>query len=940
MDQTDCSFLLHVDFEAQARRTPEAVALRCGAASITFADLKRRSDHLAVALRAGGIEDRAYVGLHVDRSIDYVACVLAILKCNSAVVPLPPAYPRARLAEILSFAELDAVVDTDTSRLPPVSTARVLHLDDLDDDRADPVTIGTGQPGQPAFVLCSSGSTGKPKMIVRSHRSFYHRLRWTWQNHPYQAGERCCQKSTMTTTHALYELFEPLLRGVPVLIIDDPDARNLEQFWRTINEQAISRLLVVPSALQVSLDFPGFAVPSLRVVVLMGEYVHHRLAGRAIDAFPEQTRIYSIYGSTEASSTLVCDLKESYRPDQELPLGKPISAEVQACVLGPDLAPVARGDTGLLHFGGTALFTEYFRDPALTESVFVRSPVYEGPLYDTHDQVRLTEDGNLQYVGRTDHTVKVRGFRVDLQEVERTLLLHPEIRQAAVGLASGDAANASLLGFFAPESAGRASVRRFLQEQLPAYMVPSVLVGLESLPRTTSGKTDRRRLLEEFASRASSIAPDTGQSTTEAEVCRIWRQVLGHGSVDADSSFFEVGGTSLNAFAAMQRLRDAFSLDRSQLPDQALYQFPTAQEIAGCIDRLRAGAAPAPQPGGNVLVPLSKGDDPSLPPLFLVASAGGTLGAYDKLTKALRTRRDVFGVRDPYVLGERDPTLGFRDWVTLYIDAMRQRQPQGPYYVVAYSSAGAFGYEIARRLLKDGQDVAQLVLIDPFGLDRSTPASFGYKVMQARFKPARFRATVRLSGWLRALISGMRQDGAADAAETVASFSAEDVDQRIRVAKLSKADLMGFSALLELNTGTHFAMTDADLSSLNPEQYFPAFLQRVAQVAPELDPQVVDRIYSQYFGLQVPAQQGYRLRRYDGAVTLVEIDGPSRGLVSAQLRPHVRRLRVARLKVGPTSHLRQALARSLSRGLRDHYLCMRDDVFVTGLAAELENTLK
>ena len=298
MDRAEPGFLLHVDFEAQASLTPGAIALHFAGATITYAELGQRMARVAGALNRRGIGAGCYVGLHVDRSIDYVASVLGILKANAAVVPLPPAYPRARLAEILGFAGLDAVIDHPDTALAPVPGTRVLSYADLVAEAYDAGALASGNPDQPAFVLASSGSTGKPKLIVRSHRSFYHRLCWTWTHHPYGPDERCVQKSTMTTTHSLYELFEPLLRGVPILVLGDPETRDLKGFWETINAWSITRLLVVPSALQVSLEFPGFAVPSMKVVVLMGEYVHQKLAGRAIEAFPAQTSIYSIYGST------------------------------------------------------------------------------------------------------------------------------------------------------------------------------------------------------------------------------------------------------------------------------------------------------------------------------------------------------------------------------------------------------------------------------------------------------------------------------------------------------------------------------------------------------------------------------------------------------------------------------------------------------------------
>ncbi len=939
MTRHDPTFLLHEHFEEQVQKTPDSIALYCTERSVTFADLKASADRLAGSLRSKGIRDGCSVGLHMERSIDYVVSLLAILKSNNAVVPLPPSYPEGRLRDILSFSALEAVIDDAGTPLSPLLSDRVIHFSDLSRDSNEIPSAVLGSSDQPAFVLCSSGSTGKPKMIVRSHRSFFHRLRWTWDNHPYTSGEVCCQKSHMTTTHAIYELFEPLLRGIPVLIISDQEVRSLELFWETIKTQAISRLLIVPSALQASLDMPGFVAPPLKVLVLMGEYVHPKLAGRAIESFPEPTSIFSIYGSTEASSTLVCDLKESFRTDDELPLGKPISPDIRAYVLGANSEQVAPGEVGMLHIAGSALFKEYFKNPALTDSVFVNAPDGDGNLYNTHDQVRRMPDGNLRFVGRMDHTVKIRGFRVDLQEVERALLLHPAVSQSAVLRSESAAGSSMLLAFFTPGTVDQSSVYRVVRDHLPAYMVPSVWVGLDSFPLTSSGKIDRTKLLEEYASRASTSSPSRDQSETQRRVAQVWRDVLKHGDVQLDSSFFEVGGTSLTVFAAVHRLREAFTLDRSQLSHQSIYQFPTVEKLAAHIDSVKGGRAPLASSKNSILVTLKKGDDARLPPFFLIASAGGTLGAYEKLVRALKTKRDVIGVRDPFVWGDRDPTMGFQSWVTLYANAIRERQPQGPYYLGAYSSAGAFGYDIARHLQQDGQEVALVALIDPLAMDRATKRRFGYWALRARFMRRSFRRIVLLGGWLRLAVPRLMRDGGRSGRDNNQAMTKEEFLRCAAEARKSKDHIISFSALLELNTGLPFALTAAALSHVEPDQYLAVLLARVKHIAPEIDPATMENILIQY-PLQVRAQHGYRLQRYEGKVVIFEPDGPHRGLLFAHFRPYVRGLRVRYLMLGRQSKRTRILSESFPKTIRAHYLSMRDDEFVKQLAEELEALLQ
>lgn len=938
MDRHESRRLLHADFDAQARRTPQAVALHDGGQTVTYGELQSRSIRLAGALQQAGIGPGAFVGLHLDRSIDYYAVVLALLRSGAAAVPLPPTYPRARIEEILGHARLEAVIDSPVTPLAPLDGLFILGLPGLEERGGERIHPDADDPARAAFVLCSSGSTGKPKMIVRSHRSFYHRLEWTWRRHPFDAGDRCVQKSAMTTTHSLYEILEPMLRGVPVWILSDEQARDLAGFWDTVNALGITRLLVVPSALQVALEFPGFAAPSVRVLVLMGEYVHSRLAGRAIESFPAHTYLCSIYGSTEASSTLLCDLRESYRAGEELPLGAPISADVQAHVLDADRHPVASGATGVLHIGGPALFTEYFRDAELTAAAFARSPEIEGVLFDTHDQVRLTTDGQLHYVGRTDHTVKVRGFRVDLQEVERALLLHPQLHQGAVMLGEDTAAGgASLLAFYAPASVERASVREHLAGRLPSYMVPSALIGLDTLPRTTSGKTDRRQLLADHRARSKATEVVPAQDAPVADrVASIWGSLLSTAPLASDVSFFEAGGTSLTAFAAMHRLREAFQLQRTGLPDQSIYAHATPAAMGALIEKLRAGETPAAVEQGSVLVQL-RGGDAALPPVFLVASAGGTLGAYEKLVKALRTPRPILGLRDPYLWGGREATLGFRGWVDLYLEAMRRRQPQGPYHVVAYSSAGAFGYEIARRLRQAGDEVALLALIDPFGLDRPTPGSFGFRVMRARWQRPHHRWAIRIEGWWRA--RRQADEAVADTQPIEIPVSEAEFSERVRQARLDRPSIRSFAGLMQLTSGLPFGIRETELAALAPEGYFPALVERASVAAPDIDAATIERIFDQYYGLQVPAQQSYPLRRYDGRVLLVEPVGSACGLIHAQLRPHAANLEFRRLHVGSPDARVQSVLDELAPRLRRHYYCIRDDTFVAELAAALDRAL-
>ena len=921
--------LLHEAFGRQASQTPDAIALYDRDSSIRFLDLDARSSAVAAGLVRRGLQ-HVPVGVCLERSIDYVTAVLGVLKANCFVLPLPPSYPDARLNQIIAFVEPAAVITDQTDGRTGLTADSVLDVAALVRETARVAPDPSG-PDQPAFVLSSSGSTGHPKMIVRSHRSFFHRLRWTWAQHPFAAGEVCVQKSHMTTTHAIYELFEPLLRGVPTHIVGDEAVRKLDDFWRFIRDRRVTRLLAVPSMLQTSLDTTSVATPDLKVLVLMGERVSTPLAERTIEAFGADTRLYSIYGSTEASSVLVCDIRAAYRPGHELALGEPISPEVQAAVLDEALEPVPNGTTGMLFIAGPALFTEYYRDPQLTASgITTRAGTR---WYRTQDKVRRLPGETFEFIGRVDDTVKVRGFRVDLRDVERTIAMHGDVQQCVALPTSNDGGDSSIVVFITPSSVSPRTVLQHARSALPAHMVPSAAVCVDTLPLTPSGKIDRRRLLADYGAQPAA-GTASFETEIEREVADVWRGVLGHARFGRESSFPEVGGTSLTVFAVAHRLRGAFHLERDVLSDGSIYQYPTLSDLASYIGVLLTGR-PVVAVANSILVTLKQGSRRDLPPLFVIASAGGTLGAYAKLVQALQTRRDVVGVRDPFLWGARDATRGFNAWVGGYRDAMLERQPVGPFHLVAYSSAGAFGYELARQLRALGHRVNVLALIDPLAIDRRTKSRFGYWALEARFGRPEFARFVRLAGVARRLLPRWLIDRADDAADV--AISADDFRQLREWARSDCAHITRVAALLELNTGLPFRLHPSEKPA-SGNGCLDAFLAKVRTVAPETDLEMMERLLVQY-ELQVRTQHRYQLRPYGGGVHLFEPEGPFRGLEAAQLAPYVSRLHARGLPVaerGASSVLDDAFPDRI----RTHYLCMRDDVFVGHLARALEELLE
>ncbi|MEJ2541333.1 MAG: non-ribosomal peptide synthetase, partial [Gemmatimonadota bacterium] len=624
---------LDLAFARQARATPDAPALVEAGRVTSYAELEGAAGHIAGLLQARDVGDGAIVGLHLERGHSWVAATLGALSTGAAVLPLPPSYPLERRRAIVAGAEPAIVLADEATPVPAELDAPVLDLSPgAGAVGALPERVEDGPPGaSPAFVMSSSGTTGRPKLIVRSHRSFFHRLEWTWRTLPFRDGEVGCQKAHQTTTHAVYELFEPLLRGIPSLIVPDATVRDLEAFWSEVRSAGVTRLLLVPSMLRATLEEAAFTPPPIRALILMGEAVPPGLARSAVEAFPPSTPLYSIYGSTEASSLLAVDLRRAAREESGLPLGEPLSADITTQVLGTDGRPVARGETGRLHIRGPALFDEYLGDEELTASVVRR--VDGERWFDTRDDVRIHPDGSLRFVGRTDHTVKIRGFRVDLDEVERHLRGLPGVSDAVAVAAPAPAGGGALVlhTYVTPSDPDPEELLRQLRDVLPEHAVPSLLRAVDEFPRTSSGKVDRRRLAQEGLSGEQRWS-DAGRSDEERALAGIWGRILGHGEFSHDTSFFEAGGSSLSAFALLREVRDRFALDPAELDVTHILANPTIEALARRLSREREGHVPEDHASPGLVV-LKTGRSPLAPPLVLLSAAGGTLGAYQRLVR-------------------------------------------------------------------------------------------------------------------------------------------------------------------------------------------------------------------------------------------------------------------------------------------------------------------
>ncbi|HEU4962348.1 MAG TPA: amino acid adenylation domain-containing protein [Bacilli bacterium] len=570
-------------FERQAERTPDGCALVTFEEQVTYRDLNERANRLAHYLRRRGVGPDVLVGLSVERSVDMVVGLLGILKAGGAYLPLDPNYPQERLAFMVEDAQIKWLVTQNKLRdRLPIGGQEVVELDGdrsmiAEESAANPPLLTA--PHHLAYVIYTSGSTGKPKGVLIEHRGLCNLAQALWERFALTASSRVLQFATFNFDASVYEMFPALTAGAALCLVAQEDLLPGAPLHRTLQQLRVTTLMMPPSALAVTSDRD---LPDLQTVVAGGEDCSAEVAMR----WSQGRRFVNAYGPTEGT---VCATMQEYPGQGKPTIGGPLP-NVKVYVLDPNGHPVPIGVPGELYIAGVGLARGYLHRPELTERAFLPNPFGNDPeerLYKTGDLVRYRTDGQLDYLGRIDEQVKLRGFRIETGEIAATLREREDVRDALV-LVRGDLSGGPrLVAYVIPEreEADERAWRQFLQAKLPAYMVPTTYVQISAWPLTASGKIDRRALpmteLREMRA-DEAVAPRT---ETERQIAAVWQEVLGVAQVGMTDNFFELGGHSLLATQAMSRLR---GLVQAPVTVRELFRHPTVEELADAIDGMEA----------------------------------------------------------------------------------------------------------------------------------------------------------------------------------------------------------------------------------------------------------------------------------------------------------------------------------------------------------------
>jgi amino acid adenylation domain-containing protein len=712
--------------EAQAERTPDADAVVFAGSNsrqnLTYRELNARANQLAYRLHRcgseGSLSAESIIGAYVERSLEGVVALLGILKAGCAYLPLDPGYPKDRLAFMVEDARITTIVTQPQLIGSLPKTAQELQTVCLDSTWQDIGRYPSQNPNWPvaanglAYVIYTSGSTGKPKGVLVEHLGFGNLALAQSRTFGVGATSRVLQVASLNFDASLSETAMALCCGATLCLADKAELLPGPPLVRLLQQQAITHATLTPSALAV---MPMVSLPDLRTLVVAGEACSADLVRR----WGAGRRFFNAYGPTEATvcATIMECTEASLVNGQAPPIGRPMD-NVHIYIFDPHGQPVPIGVPGELHVGGMGVARGYLNRPALTEERFIRCTLelasgdsrVAARLYKTGDLARYLPDGNIEFLGRMDQQVKVRGHRIELGEIEACLMAQPGIQNAAVAV-QGEGSAKRLVAYWSAsptQAATTETLRKALANALPDYMIPSLWHALDTLPSTPNGKVDRQALsaLPLAGGDASEQGFIPPRDEIEQSLAALWAEVLQLPRIGVRADFFESGGHSLLAVCLLNRIEQQFG---QVLPLAAFLQAATVERLAMLLRQGAQGATPHRPP----LVVIQPGDaQTTRNALFCIHPVGGNVLCYRELARCLGPEQTVYGLQAIGLQAGEEPLADITEMARCYREAIETLQACGPYALVGWSMGGLIAYEMAQQWIEAGKEIALLALIE------------------------------------------------------------------------------------------------------------------------------------------------------------------------------------------------------------------------------------
>ncbi|BAV34107.1 thioester reductase [Sulfuricaulis limicola] len=692
-------------FEAQARRTPEAVAVVCGERSMSYRELDLASNRLAYELRRRGVEPASRVAVVLDRTSELMVALLAVLKSGSAYIPLDPTYPVERLQYIFESARPAALITQASLREHLVYEAMSVIVVDsqsmLIAKQSAEALPPSASPDDPAYVIYTSGSTGRPKGVAIHHRALVNLLCAMRRQPGLTHEDTVVSVTTISFDMAVPDLFLPLIVGARLILAKEQEMADGAALFALLQRHQASFMQATPVMWQVLLEAGWHGNPPLKMLC-GGEAMPRHLAERLLQCDGE---LWNMYGPTE--TTVWSSALRVEAGTGPVPIGPPI-ANTQFYIVDSHQELVPHGVPGELCIGGDGVAHGYFEQPEATREKFIPDKFRKhagAMMYRTGDMVRMKQHGSMEYLGRIDHQIKLRGFRIELGEIETVLLRHPDIAEAVAVLGQDPSGEGAIWAYAVPQVARAESpevlidaLRASLSQSLPGYMCPASIVMLDALPRTPNGKIDRRNLPAPVPHQSKETAQPLNE--VERRLARIWSSVLGVETIDKTADFFESGGHSLLAARLLARIEAEFGqrlslltlFKASSIAEQAKLLTYSGQREFDFRQVVRL------QPNG------------SKPPLIAIHNTGVY---YYNLSRRLGPDQPLTALQlfDPSITRQSLPQT-LEVIAAEYVQLIRKFQATGPYKLIGWCVGGVLAFEVARQLVEAGHEVSLLAMID------------------------------------------------------------------------------------------------------------------------------------------------------------------------------------------------------------------------------------
>ena len=753
-----CQQTLHGLFTLQVKAQPQSLAVITKSGNLTYEELYQKALLLAVRLQQLGATPNTLVAVVMEKGWEQVVAGLGILMSGAAYLPIDPSLPQQRQWYLLAQGQVKLVVTqpdlendlslpsgvqrVDVRDIPQYGSDQIIYLptnsvetrnfaslqvcylpqkpdtepywDISNRETLERTSLDDQNNSHLAYVIYTSGSTGLPKGVAIDHRGAVNTIVDINQRFGVGNSDRVLAVSGLNFDLSVYDIFGILAVGGSIVIPPPQAVKDPACWYELIVKHGVTIWNSVPALMQMLTEYlsiqPNPTPLPLRLALLSGDWLPLSLPAQ-IQAKCEDIQIVSLGGATEASIWSICYAIATVNPDcSSIPYGKPLTNQ-HFYVFNELMAPTPVWVVGQLYIGGIGLANGYWRDDLKTKSCFITHPVTGERLYKTGDLGRYLPDGDIEFLGRSDFQVKINGYRIELGEIEATLKQHPAIKQAVVTAVGEEREKKSLIAYVVPEAEiteishlTSSEMRRFVQAQLPEYMIPSIFMVLDSLPLTNNGKIDRRSLPLPDQTKPelekTFVAP---RNSIEQLLIETWTEVFKFEQIGIHDNFFELGGHSFLALQLISKINQKLDTNISL---GLLFQYPTVADLAVRVAKNSDNSV------SKYLVPIQV--EGTQPPLFCIHPAGGQVMVYQHLAACLGTERPVFGIQSRALNHPEQEHKSIDDMAAEYAQAIYQYQPHSPYYLMGWSMGGVIAVSVAKELEKQGHKVAFVGLVDSF----------------------------------------------------------------------------------------------------------------------------------------------------------------------------------------------------------------------------------